>query len=146
MLFDNSSTGSELFFNFTENYYSGIQTMNGATINVFNNMTFYSEKPATIDLLELQPYSWFINFNIGTGLSEKIFIRFKNIIFKNFPNRQYLLYIFYMTTLTDNYQVIFENCSFYNNGDVLINSYSCTVATQEEPQYIFNNCHFEYDK
>lgn len=50
-----------------------------------------------------------------------------------------------MTPLTDNYQVIFNNCKFYNIGNVLINAYSCLKNTQMEYQYIFNNCYFEYD-
>ncbi|OUM65947.1 hypothetical protein PIROE2DRAFT_6931 [Piromyces sp. E2] len=145
ILYDNALTGSELFFNFTEDYYSGIQELDSASINVYNNITFYSEKPVTLDLLELKPYSWFINFNIGTGLTEKVFIKFENIIFKNFINYPFLVYVIYMTPLTDNYQVSFENCSFYNCGDVLINFYTCKKSIQEEPQYIFNNCHFEYD-
>ncbi|ORX80570.1 hypothetical protein BCR32DRAFT_20527 [Anaeromyces robustus] len=147
ILYNNTLEGHELFINFSESKYSGAFNEDHlelpATISVFKNITFYSEKSTIIDLAKLKEFSWFINFNFGANVQEKIYLKFYNITFKNYPNYPYLLYIFYLTTLTDNYQLYFENCKFINVKNVILNAFSCTSATQNEPQVLMNNCYFE---
>jgi len=143
ILYNSTSSNTELFLNFTEDYYSGDQYIASLSIPVYGNITFYSENSTVIDLLQYRLYTWFLNFNIASRNTEKIVIKFKNITIKNYLSYPFLLYIFYITPSHDNYQFIFENCNFNNVGNVLINYFSCITNTQEEPQYIFNNCNFE---
>ncbi len=142
-------SGSELIINFKDDYYLGELVEEHlsfpVTIYAFKNITFFSEKSTTIDLSLLNPYTWFINFYIGNGLIDKPYIKFKNITFKNFLNYPSLLYVFYITPMTDSYQLYFENCKFIKVKNVIMNLFNCISSTEDEPQYIFNNCYFEYD-
>ncbi|ORY56047.1 hypothetical protein LY90DRAFT_669544 [Neocallimastix californiae] len=116
ILYNSTSSNTELFLNFTEDYYSGDQYIASLSIPVYGNITFYSENSTVIDLLQYRLYTWFLNFNIASRNTEKIVIKFKNITIKNYLSYPFLLYIFYITPSHDNYQFIFENCNFNNVG------------------------------
>ncbi|ORX87048.1 hypothetical protein BCR32DRAFT_289585 [Anaeromyces robustus] len=146
ILYNKTLLKSELFINFVDKNYSGEQILENPSVFVYNNITFYSEKGATLDLSKLKPMSWFINFSFKTNASEKIYIKFENITFKNFLNALSITYMLYITPNGDNYEIMFNNCKFYNVGDLIVNAFTCSTYTKTDPNIIFQNCYFENNK
>jgi len=86
-----------------------------------------------------------ININLQANTGKKVIIKFVNIRFTNFTTNDPDVFLISSYSDNDNYQLIFENCSFENIPyNVYHSKYNCNKVTQDQPQVIFSGCSFLY--
>jgi len=141
---NNQFENEDLMFIFNEDYYD--MSLNKEFTNEFNiisNISFIGKINGTIF-----DYNRFKKGTIHFMLNEfkRITIKFENIIFQNFYIEDYYsseVFLIYLKSNHNNFNIIFNNCSFINNDQSLLSlNMECVYRTTENPTYIFNNCNF----
>lgn len=139
----NCQNGKKIVLNFKENYYF-LRHGQSNDITVSSNIHFIGNKNKTVLDFSNGEYTN-MRFIINPTESEKLYVYFENIIFKNFnkiiPFETEFSLMFIASN--DNYQVHFENCIFENNNLPILSSSGSLKRNHDFYQIIFNNCEFK---
>ncbi|OUM64330.1 hypothetical protein PIROE2DRAFT_8881 [Piromyces sp. E2] len=115
-------------------------------ISVSSNISIVGSKNGTTIDYDGNERKGCFQFQFGQGK----FVKFENIIFKNYnPVGQNNVNLLRFSSKNDNFQIIFENCTFLDNGYPLISyelNSNCIKKPLYEHQLILNNCKFYCQK
>ncbi|ORX49040.1 hypothetical protein BCR36DRAFT_413035 [Piromyces finnis] len=139
---ENQGDSNELVLYFVDDYYDMSKYPNfDISVVVLSNITFLGNNNGTVF-----DYKWDKKgpFSIGFyNVSGKI-VKFENLIIKNFyPKGQNNKFMTRFSAKNDNFQVVYNNCTFTDNKYSLITvTFPSDEKTQEEPQLTMINCKF----
>jgi len=137
----NNNHGDDLYLYFTDDYYEMKLLGNiQADVEMKKIMIIGSKNGTVFDYKDSDKgtFCFTLMKNMGTVITVQ------NIIFENYlPPILSSIKMFTLSAHIDNYQLIFDNCIFRNNGFMLIKIDGFyTKKTQDIPQVQFTNCIF----
>jgi len=144
----NAYESSEINIILEDDYYP-IATYNRNIFNVKSSLIFHGDangKSGTVFDFQHSPKST-INFIFQQDLSFKKIV-FKNITFQRYYNSEPFTYMMFFTITTEinNFQVIFEHCTFFDIHGLSLyirhSGLSSNDSSIPESHMIFNHCKF----
>ncbi|OUM68730.1 hypothetical protein PIROE2DRAFT_3415 [Piromyces sp. E2] len=129
-----SQNEGELILKFENASYNMKDLEYATEFNVETNITFSGNKDGTIfDYNNFKRGKFYISFSTKNNNNNKIIVKFENIIFRNYSGgdnyRTKDLYMILITLkIRIDINIVFENCTFSNNSQDLINFNNFNVS------------------
>jgi len=138
----NNNQDEELYLYFVDNTYDMTYIpLFSVALSIQTNTYFIGNPNGTIFDYNLSRKGT-LQFNFSKGNGQKL--TFENINFINFydKNKNEGTYMIQVNANSDNYYVVFNNCLFQNNQNILALLITCNINTHDDPSVLFNNAKF----